>query len=149
MKAVQHIKFFKNSSFVFFPTQLSHLPFPPHPCFLQRSLSETHHTLVFFRAWSQSHQSLCQSWRRMWDDHIWAPEEGHFGFWQGINYRVRTDFFLMCQLQLEEWPEWWITLVRLSTGARFTQVRVSSTRRDRWHFVLPGRHAVHATGLVS
>lgn len=55
------------------------------------------------------------------------------------------QIFLMCQLQLEEWPEWWITLVWLSTGARFTQVRVSSTKRDWWHFILPGRQAVHVS----
>lgn len=144
MQVVQHIiKFFRNSSFVFLSTQLSHLPFPPHPCFLQRSLSETHHTLVFFRAWLQCVSVL--------KDVRWShlrPRGGTLA--SGRTSIIESEqIFLMCQLQLEEWPEWWITLVWLCTGARFTQVRVSSTRRDWWHFLLPGRHAVHAPGLLS
>lgn len=153
MQVVQHqTRLFKNSSFVFlpdmFPTQLPHLPFPPHPCFLQGSLSEMHRALVFFRAWFQSHWSPCQSWRRTWEDRVWALEERHLGFWQGINYKTRIDFFYV---PLAIRGATWVmdnSCADFPQGPASPQVRVSPTNLYE-RLVWPGRSAIQATGLVS
>lgn len=147
---MQHkTKFVKNSSFCFpsHPTFSSCISSPPMSS-AAIPFRDTPHTCFLQSLISVSPKSVSVLEKDVRWSHL-SPQRRDTLASGRASIIESEQIFLMCQLQLEEWPEWWITLVRLWTGAKFTQVRVSSTRRGWWHFILPGRHAVHAKGLVS